>query len=346
VTDESATGDPVTGEPLNGEPVLGEPVLGEPVLGEPVLGEPVLGEPVPGENLTAEEPGGPDETAEAAAAPEAGAVDSETADADVVARESAGEPAEGFDDPDPAPVRRSWAALFASTGRSRLTGAGLVIALLVGLLGFGLIAQVKSNANESTLATDRPEDLVRILADLDARKDRLNDDITALRETQQQLNSGVAGKQAAIDEARKRAAELGILAGTLPAQGPGLRITLEPDTSPVSAYEVLITVESLRGAGAEAMSISGSGGAVRIVASTYFVDAPDGVNVGGAVLGGPLTIDVIGNPQGIQTALNIPGEVVDSVHRAGGNVLIVQLDVVRVTALHSQAPFRYARPVA
>jgi uncharacterized protein YlxW (UPF0749 family) len=291
------------------------------------------------------ETGTPDETVTPDEAGDEPALDTETADADVVARESAGEPVEDFD-PDPAPARRSWAALFPPRAGTKISGAGLVIALLVDLLGFGLIAQVKSNASESTLATDRPEDLVRILADLDARKDRLNDDIATLRGTQQQLSSGVAGKQAAIDEARKRAAELGILAGTLPAQGPGLRITLAPATSPVSAYEVLITVESLRGAGAEAMSISGTGGVVRVVASTYFVDAPDGVNVGGTVLGGPLTIDVIGNPQGIQTALNIPGEVADSVHRAGGNVTIVQLEVVRVTALHSQAPLRYARPVA
>ena len=46
---------------------------------------------------------------------------------------------------------------------------------------------------------------------------------------------------------------------------------------------MLDAVEELRGAGAEAMQISGAGGAaVRIVASTYFVDARDGLMVGTA----------------------------------------------------------------
>ena len=58
----------------------------------------------------------------------------------------------------------------------------MVIALLVGLLGFALIAQVQSNANSSTLDNDRPDDLVRILSDLDSRKDRLNTEIANLQE--------------------------------------------------------------------------------------------------------------------------------------------------------------------
>ena len=46
-------------------------------------------------------------------------------------------------------------------------------------------------------------------------------------------------------------------------------------------------VQELRGAGAEAMQISGGGGTVvRIIASTYFLDAPDGIDVAGRRLNG------------------------------------------------------------
>src|SRR4030095_7362486 len=64
----------------------------------------------------------------------------------------------------------------------RVSGAGAVIALLLGLLGFALVVQLRSNATDPGLATARPEDLVRILSDLDARQDRLRDEIAQLQE--------------------------------------------------------------------------------------------------------------------------------------------------------------------
>jgi uncharacterized protein YlxW (UPF0749 family) len=242
----------------------------------------------------------------------------------------------------------AWRRVTRTLLRPRLTGSTMIIALLVGLLGFGLIAQVKSNANESTLANDRPDDLVRILSDLDSRKDRLSTEIANLQDTVRQLSSGAAGRQAALDAAAKRADELGILAGTLPAQGPGLRITLQPQAGhQMDASVVLNTVEELRGAGAEAMQITGTGGpGVRVVASTSFVDSDNGVTMGDQTLGGSLVVSVIGDPQTMQTAMSIPGGVVDTVRGAGGTVQIDQPAVVLVTLLHQAAPLRYAHPVS
>jgi len=53
-----------------------------------------------------------------------------------------------------------------------------------------------------------------------------------------------------------------------------------------------------------------------------------------------------GDPATMQTALNIPGGVVDAVRQHGGNVTMRQPDLVRVTALHTGGPLRYARPVS
>jgi uncharacterized protein YlxW (UPF0749 family) len=229
----------------------------------------------------------------------------------------------------------------------RASVAGAVIALLVGLLGFALIAQVKSNSSASTLANDRPDDLVRILSDLDARKDRLGTEITSLQAQQRQLNSGAQGRQAALEAAQQRADELGILAGTLPATGPGLVITLQPAATPLDASLVLEAVEALRDAGAEAMQVSGANGATaRIVASTWFVDGNGGVVVDGQVLSGSMTLTVIGDPQTMQTALTIPGEVDDMVKQAGGNVLVEQPGSVTVSVLHPTTPPKYAHPAS
>jgi uncharacterized protein YlxW (UPF0749 family) len=283
-------------------------------------------------------------------------------DADVVARTAAGADANevaaeaGAADAvaaDQDRVRAAgtiWVRALDLLRRPRLTGAGTVIVVLIGLLGFTLIAQVKSNSNVSTLDNDRPDDLVRILSDLDARKDRLSSEITTLNGTVARLTSGAQGRQAALSEAAKRADELGILAGTLPAEGRGLSVQLSAGRGPIQADDVLNAVEELRGAGAEAMSIGGSssanGGSVRIVASTYFTDATGGLDVSGQVLSGPFTIDVIGEPQTMATALNIPGGVVDSIQSGGGNVRITQSSRVQVTATYTPGPLRYAQPVS
>ncbi len=243
------------------------------------------------------------------------------------------------------PMTRGFARLGRSIASPRLTAAGALIAVLVGLLGFALIAQVQANSNSTTLSTDRPEDLVRILSDLDARKDRLSIDISNLEDTKRQLESGAQGREAAIADAARRADELGILAGTIGAQGPGLDIALSAGTDNIGAADVLDMVEELRGAGAEAMQISGSDGtAVRIVASTYFADTDSGVVVDGQSLPGTLTLLAIGDPQTMQTALSIPGGAIDTTKSHGGNVQVETEATVHVTALHPATDLKYAQP--
>jgi uncharacterized protein YlxW (UPF0749 family) len=247
--------------------------------------------------------------------------------------------------PEPAEVAADPPAA-ATPRRRRLSAAGAVIGLLIGLLGFAFVVQLRSNSTDEQLSADRPEDLVRILSDLDARKDRLSQEINTLQNTQQQLAAGSQSRQAALAEASRRADELGILAGTLPAQGPGLRVEFRAAAKSIQASDVLDAVEELRGAGAEAMQISGTGNVlVRIVASSSFVDGNGGsLIVDGTSLSGPFTITVIGDPQTMQIALNIPSGVVDTVHNHGGNVTITSASTVEVSALHPVTNPRYAQP--
>lgn len=229
--------------------------------------------------------------------------------------------------------------------RSRRSGA--LIGVLLALLGFALVTQVRSNDAGQGLSSDREEDLVQVLDDLDARKERLNSEIAALEEQQRQISSSAQGQQAALDEAKRRADELGILAGTLPAEGPGLRIVFSSGSGPVPASALLDAVEELRGAGAEAMQISGGhGGTVRIVASTSFVDQGSGMLVDGRRLAAPYTMAVIGDGPTMSAAINIPGGVVDTVKRSGGSVSVREPDVVDVPATRRATAPRYARPVS
>jgi uncharacterized protein YlxW (UPF0749 family) len=229
--------------------------------------------------------------------------------------------------------------------RPRLTSAGALIGVLIALLGFGLAVQLRSHTADPALASARQEDLVRILSDLEAREERTRQEIADLEDRQRQLTSGAQGRQAALQEATQRADELGILAGTLPAEGPGLTVRFDAGREPVPADAVLDAIQELRGAGAEAMQIAGGNGpVVRVVASTYVVDAGGGIEVDGRRLTAPYTITVIGDGQTMRTALSIAGGVVESVQQGGGNVTVHDPGTVRVTALHTSTTPRYARP--
>ncbi|WP_285687014.1 DUF881 domain-containing protein [Actinoplanes sp. NBRC 103695] len=228
--------------------------------------------------------------------------------------------------------------------RGKLTSGSALIAVLLALFGFTLVVQLRSNNTDEGLASARQEDLVRILSDLEARDTRLQAEIATLENSQRQLTSGVAGRQAALAEADKRAEELGLLAGTLAGRGPGLRIEMVG----VKASGVLNAVQELRGAGGEVMQIQGSGGQpVRIVASTFFVDAQEGgISVDGVRVAGPFVLFVIGPSATMETALNIPGGVVASVEGDGGSVNVERREVVEVTAKHKTTTLQYARPVS
>lgn len=228
------------------------------------------------------------------------------------------------------------------------TRSGALIGVLLALLGFALAVQLKSDRQEDQdLSGARQEDLVRILDDLDARKERLRREISSLNGQKQQVSSGQRGQKAALSDARRRADELGILAGTLAAEGPGLSIRFSSGRAPLRASVLLDAVEELRGAGAEAMQVGGAGGgAVRVVASTSFVDWTRGVQVGSVRLTGPYTLAAIGDPGTMQAALNIPGGVVDTVRRDGGDVRVREPHVVHVSSVRQLVEPRYARPVS
>jgi uncharacterized protein YlxW (UPF0749 family) len=219
--------------------------------------------------------------------------------------------------------------------------------VLLLLLGFTLAVQFKTTSADPTLAATRQDDLVRILSDLESQESRLRQDVAGLEDSQRQLTSGAQGRQAALDEATRRADELGILAGTLPARGPGLTIRFSAAANPIRASTILDAVQELRGAGAEAMQIADRDSAtVRIIASTYFLDSDNGITVSGRRLAGPYTITVIGDPTTMRTALNIPGGVVASVNGDGGNVIVQERDVVDVQALSAPTNLKHARPVS
>ena len=224
---------------------------------------------------------------------------------------------------------------------SRPTRPTLLIGLLAAALGFALAVQVRSQQDGDAFPAARQEDLVRILDDLNAREDRLRLQIDQLERTREQVTGAVGQEAAALEEARRRAEMLGILAGTLPAQGPGLQLTIEDPAGAVTPEVLLDAIQELRDAGAEAMMLN----QVRIVASSYVVRSGRSISFDGTTLRAPYRFVVVGDAQTLAEAMDIPGGVVDVVGSLADATAVVEpRPSVLVDALRPLREPVYARP--
>lgn len=223
--------------------------------------------------------------------------------------------------------------------RPRLTRANAFALLLAALLGFAIATQVRQTQSQG-LEDLRQDELVRILDDVTQNGNRLEDEIAELEETRDGLKDNEAGSPEAVEAAKERADTLGILSGTARATGPGITLTITDEDGQVDAATLLDTVQELRDAGAEAIQV----GDVRVVASTSFTDDGAGITADDKKLESPYRFTVIGDPQTMSSAMEIPGGVSESVRTKGGEATIREFDSINVEALHSNSSPRYARP--
>lgn len=223
-------------------------------------------------------------------------------------------------------------------GFSRFSKAQLLVGLLVASLGFAIVVQLRQTEQQG-LASLRQSDLVRILDDVGDRRDRLAAEASDLESQRRELSDVRTGDQAALDAARSRATTLGILAGTVAAEGPGVEVYITDPRATVRAATLLDLVQELRDAGAEAIQI----GSARVIASTSFSDVDGGIAVDNVMLRPPYTVRAIGDGQTMATALEIPGGVIASIPE-GAHATVATRESVEVSALHALPEAQYARP--
>ncbi|MFG2727474.1 DUF881 domain-containing protein [Streptomyces canus] len=222
----------------------------------------------------------------------------------------------------------------------RVTRAQLIVAVLLFGLGFGLAVQVASNSDsDSALRGARQEDLVRILDELGDRTQRLQDEKQGLENQRDELENSSDQAEEARKQTVEKERQLGILAGTVAAQGPGITMTIDDTKGTVEADMLLDAIQELRAAGAEAIQVNG----VRVVANTFLSDSGKSVSVDGNKITAPFRFKVIGNPQDLEPALNIPGGVVQTLEKEQATVSVEQSDKIVVDALRAAKRPDYAR---
>jgi len=237
----------------------------------------------------------------------------------------------------PAPSARKRLMLMA---RPRATKANLLAALLALLLGFAVATQVHQNQSQG-LDTLRQSDLVDLLDSATLEATRLDQNARELQVTRDQLVSGSTSGAEAVKAAQERLDALAILAGTVPAHGPGIRMTVIDPGAKMTYPLLLDAIQELRDAGAEAIQVNN----VRIVASSNFGPTASGIEIDGVSINQPYTIAAIGDPATMSSAMEIPGGLAENVRQLGATISIAQENDLTVGALHALSAPRYARPV-
>jgi uncharacterized protein YlxW (UPF0749 family) len=196
------------------------------------------------------------------------------------------------------------------------------------VLGFTLTAAIADSGSNSILTNARQSDLVSLLDDLAQREARLEAENSRLEAARETLLGG--DEYSALNEAKRRADALGVLAGSETIVGSGIEISINGN---LTATTLIDAIQELRDAGATAIQISDRGLAVRLVANSWFADSSNGITVGGTALQVPIKISVIGDPTVLTPAIGIPGGLIDTVGAGGGLVTVNESDNVDISAI-------------
>jgi uncharacterized protein YlxW (UPF0749 family) len=243
--------------------------------------------------------------------------------------------------PDEGPGTVGWREMlrdFLKPGRAQVIFAAILL-----ICGLAVAMQVRTQRDETDYSSLRRADLVQMLDDLTAESRRLEAEIAELEDTRQRLQSGADTQKVAREEAQRRLDVLSILGGTVPAQGRGVRITINDPQAKVTPEVLLNAVEEMRDAGAEVIAINNS---IRVVASTWFGTAASGLVVDGSVVTRPIVIEVIGDPHALTEAARFRGGLVSEVQgpRVGGEVSITTEERLVIQAVLRPRPNQFAKP--
>ncbi|MBI2843737.1 MAG: DUF881 domain-containing protein [Armatimonadetes bacterium] len=201
----------------------------------------------------------------------------------------------------------------------------LKITLMSLVLGMLLAVSLKTQQRvrtESGIPTTRLPGLAAAYTDAKRQNEKLRDQIEDLEKKITEYQNQLASGTTAAGTLNKELQESKFLAGLSAAEGPGVVITLRdnprkqaPGGSPMDVLEGLIhdsdiqaVVNELRAAGAEVLSINDQ----RLIATSAIRCVGPVTLINGAPVAPPYEIKAIGDTKTLESALRLPGGVVDN----------------------------------
>ncbi|KRC50354.1 hypothetical protein ASE19_16200 [Nocardioides sp. Root79] len=217
----------------------------------------------------------------------------------------------------------------------------VVAGLLMALVGFAAVTQVRVAGTDDTYSGLREQELIDLFSALSGTRQRTEAEIDRLEGVASDLRDDTTKRQTALDQAETEVDTLTILAGLVPVTGPGARITITEDEGRIRLSTMLDTIQSLRTVGAEAIAINGT---VRVVAQTSIEETEGGFLIDGERVEAPYVIDAIGEPDVLAGAISFTLGPKKQIEDDGGEVDVRQLRAVDIEAVTDRDETRYALP--
>lgn len=189
----------------------------------------------------------------------------------------------------------------------------------------------------------RAQDLAQQLEKAETERDALMAETDQLRAT---LRS-----QAGTSDIAQQLELAQLHAGLIPLVGPGVVVTLDDSTRPVTAGEnpmsyiihdedVLRAVNELAASGAEALSINGQ----RIIGRSEIRCTGPTITINGVRTAPPIVITAVGNPDVLESAINMRGGIAEELKTWGIQVGVKHESSVTVPAYKGSLKLQFGQP--
>lgn len=235
-------------------------------------------------------------------------------------------------------------------------GAQLSIAFICVILGVMISLQFKSvtkNTAQNGIQKQRTDVLQGKLTEAEARNEDLNKQV---QQYQKELSSYEQTAAKSSDQSKALLTQLEnakVLAGMTDVQGSGVEVKLNDSKVKndktdkldqnyflIHDDDILKVVKELTSAGAEAISVNGE----RLVATSAIRCAGNLILVNQNSVAPPFIIQAVGNPDKLESGLEIRGGVVDILKEWNIDIEIKKVDNLVIPRYAGTINFQYAKP--
>lgn len=235
-----------------------------------------------------------------------------------------------------------------------MTGRRFRPLLAVGcvLVGFLVATVVRTRPADPSTRLTREYRLADLIERQQLATTTLRREVAGLRIDVEKVRGRQAGDEAASAEREKQLADLGLAAGLVAMEGPGMRVTLddsELDRAPtgdvndlvIHSQDVQAVVNALWRAGAEAMAINGQ----RLVATSAVLCVGNTLLLNGTVHSPPYTVSAVGASKDRFETEALVRRLRGDATTFGLRFSVASEDSVEVPAYRGATTLAYARPL-
>ncbi len=219
------------------------------------------------------------------------------------------------------------------TGPSVWRSTALMFLVISFFVGFLLPGQARVVLEmKQTYQNQDPKDLIRVIKDLQGRKqDLLAEETDVSQKITQYLRSS-DNTAAQVVQLQHEVATLLQRTGAEPLEGPGIRVTIREESSGTSPSmladeDLLLLLNDLWASGAEVVSLNG----IRLQDTSAVYRAGLNVRVGDRVTKMPLVIEAIGDVDNMSKGLQIPGGALDLLNLRRIGAIVQKVNLLRIS---------------